>query len=143
MSNFSQNDAKSQSKKPQSQTPRQIELSIKITLDYKQDVELFDKTAQKIADEIAAYPSMGASQIRKFYDYILDLCEKSETKDFSEILPFVKMLNSKVNYAKERKHANDKFAEMIKQCVAQVNSKEKLQIFKLFFEAVLGFSKGK
>jgi CRISPR-associated protein Csm2 len=56
------------------------------------------------------------------------------------------MLNSKVAYASARKSAggnivNQAFVKMMNSCINQVNSKEKLNIFKLFFEAVIGFHK--
>ncbi|QKG28702.1 type III-A CRISPR-associated protein Csm2 [Campylobacter sp. RM16187] len=121
-------------------------MKVEFVLDYKKDIELFNKTAEAMADSIAsAKPETNTTQMRKFYDSVLELYDRSlmAEKDFNEILPFVKMLNSKVSYAKERKHANDAFVGMINDCVRQVDSKEKLEVFKLFFEAVLGFSKSK
>ncbi|HHO42820.1 MAG TPA: type III-A CRISPR-associated protein Csm2, partial [Epsilonproteobacteria bacterium] len=67
------------------------------------------------------------------------------SNDFTgEILPFVKMLNSKVAYASSRssgggKLVNQAFVDMMSSCINQVDSKEKLDVFKLFFEAVIGF----
>lgn len=119
---------------------KKIETTItKIELDYIKDVNLFDETAKKVANEISK--NTKTTQIRNFYDYILKLCEESKNKPFNEVLPFVKMLNSKVAYAKTRKHVSSEFALMIEDCVKQVNSKDKLDVFKLFFEAVIGFSK--
>jgi CRISPR-associated protein Csm2 len=111
-----------------------------IVLDYKKDAELFNETAKQWALKINGTKS---TQIRNFYDYVLDLCDKAGGKQesFADILPFVKMLNSKVNYAKERKVASIEFVEMIAVCVKQINNKEQLETFKLFFEAVIGFSK--
>ena len=108
-----------------------------IELDYKKDPELFNKTAEKWAKEIGK--DVKNTQIRKFYDKVLELYERSQKEDFSEILPFVKMLNSKVAYAKTRKKVSDTFVKMINSCVTQANTKERLEIFKLFFEAVIGF----
>ena len=110
-----------------------------ITLDYVKDVELFNKTAKYWASKIGQ--GMKSTQIRNFYDFVLDLNDRAEKEPFDEVLPFVKMLNSKANYAKERKVASYEFAEMISKCVSQVNTKEQLKTFKLFFEAVIGFSK--
>jgi len=120
-----------------------------IILDYKKDPELFNETAKKWAEHIGTGKGgVQNTQIRKFYDKVLELYEKSQTneEDFSEILPFVKMLNSKVAYASSRnsnggKLVNQKFVEMMNNCIKQVNSKEDLKIFKLFFEAVIGFHK--
>ena len=114
-----------------------------ITLDYTKDVELFNTTALSVAQKIAdnRRPETKTTQMRNFYDYILDLYTQSQTKQFSEVLPFVKMLNSKVAYSKSRNHVNDEFVLMIQDCVKQVDSPKKLEVFKLFFEAVIGFSK--
>lgn len=116
-----------------------------IVLDYTKDVELFNETALKVAQAIAnnRRPETKSTQMRNFYDYILDLYEqsKNDNKPFNEVLPFVKMLNSKVAYAKSRNNINDEFVLMIQECIKQVTTKEKLEIFKLFFEAVIGFSK--
>ena len=109
-----------------------------IELDYIKDPKLFDETAKEVAQKISKTKS---TQMRNFYDYVLDLYDQSQAKPFTEVLPFVKMLNSKVAYAKSRGHVNDEFVLMIQECIKQVDSPKKLEIFKLFFEAVLGFSK--
>jgi CRISPR-associated protein Csm2 len=111
-----------------------------IVLDYTKDVELFNETAKKWALKISGTKS---TQVRNFYDYVLNLYDKVNSKQetFADILPFVKMLNSKVNYAKERKVASAEFVEMIAACVNKIETEEQLKTFKLFFEAVIGFSK--
>ena len=110
-----------------------------IVLDYKKNPNLFDETAKSVADLVSARTK--ATQIRAFYDYISELEQKSNSEDFSEVLPFVKMLNSKAAYSKSRKCSSDEFVEMINKCVAQVKTKDDLRVFKLFFEAVIGFAK--
>ena len=119
-----------------------------IVLDYKEDEELFNKTAKEWAEKIGADKKFGVqnTQMRKFYDKVLELNEKAKHKDFDEVLPFVKMLNSKVAYASQRssgsgKIVNSTFVSMINSCVNQVAKKEDLNTFKLFFEAVVGFHK--
>ena len=120
-----------------------------IELDYKKDGELLNKTAKKWAKKIGAgRGGVKNTQIRKFFDQVLKLHQDAKhTEDFNgEILPFVKMLNSKVAYASSRnsgggKLVNQAFVEMMSSCINQVNSKEKLNTFKLFFEAVIGFHK--
>lgn len=120
-----------------------------IILDYKKDKELLNLTAQKWAIDIGVgRDGVQNTQIRKFFDQVLDLTNKAKySNDFDgEILPFVKMLNSKVAYASARKSAggnliNKPFVEMMNSCINQVNTKEELNIFKLFFEAVIGFHK--
>jgi CRISPR-associated protein Csm2 len=103
------------------------------------EIDLFDTVAQKWAEAIGKTKS---TQARNFYDYILKLHDRvNGGEEFDDILPFVKMLNSKVHYVKARNHVCENFVKMIKKCVDQVKDKETLKIFKLFFEAVIGFSK--
>lgn len=122
-----------------SSKPNQAKLSFQIKLDYSTQPDLFDGIAKKAAIEISKTKT---TQMRNFYEYVLDLLAKSSDENFkTEILPFVKMLNSKVAYSNSRGHASDEFADMIKQCIEQIQNKKDLQTFKYFFEAVLGFSK--
>ncbi len=124
-----------------------------VTLDYAKDPELFNKTADSWAEKIGTGKGgVKNTQIRKFYDYVLEWNQKAKhiTEDeFREnILPFIKMLNSKVAYASTRssgggKLVNQAFVEMMNSCISQVNSKKDLETFKLFFEAVIGFHKGR
>ncbi len=109
-----------------------------IVLDYIKDAELFNKTAEHWAGKIVGTKS---TQIRNFYEYVLELNQRAENEVWNEVLPFVKMLNSKVNYAQERKVASRDFVEMINECVNQITTKTQLNVFKLFFEAVIGFAK--
>jgi len=118
-----------------------------MAIELKITPELFDSVAKEWADRIAnAKPEMKKNQIRNFYDKVLELYEKSKySKNFNEeVLPFVKMLNSKVAYALNRspKVANYEFKEMMESCINQVNTKKDLEVFKYFFEAVIGFYKG-
>lgn len=120
-----------------------------IELDYKKDSELLNKTAEKWANDIGAGKGgVQNTQIRKFFDQVLDLNNKAKhSDDFGgEVLPFVKMLNSKVAYASSRNSAGGKlinkaFIDMMNSCINQVDSKESLAVFKLFFESVIGFHK--
>ena len=111
-----------------------------ITLDYKKDPELFNETAKKWALKIEKTKK---TQVRNFYDKVLELFEKSKNESWEDIYPFVKMLNSKVAYGKSRKVVTQEFEQMMNECINQINSKNDLEIFKLFFEAVIGFYKGR
>ncbi len=113
----------------------------KIILDYKQDTELFNKTAKEWAEKIAK--GTKKTQVRNFYDKVLELCERSEREEWEDIVPFVKMLNSKVAYGRSRKVVSDEFQDMMEQCIANVHKKDDLKTFKLFFEAVIGFFQGR
>ena len=113
-----------------------------IVLDYKKDSELFNETAHSWAKEICGGGRdcrVKSTQLRNFYEKVMELEDRSKKEDFTEVLPFVKMLNSKVAYARTRGHVNNEFTDMMKQCIDQVNTKESLGVFKLFFEAVIGF----
>ena len=124
-----------------------------IELDYTKDKELFNKTADRWAEKIGTgRGGVKNTQIRKFYDNILDLLNQSKTmseeKFKSDLLPFVKMLNSKVAYASTRnsgggKLVNKAFVDMMNSCINQIEEKDDLKTFKLFFEAVIGFHKGR
>ena len=110
-----------------------------INLDYTQDVNLFDTTAKEWADKIEKTKK---TQARNFYEKVLELEKKAKNESWDNVLPFVKMLNSKVAYGVSRKVVSSEFQDMMTQCISQVNTKEDLTKFKLFFEAVLGFFKG-
>lgn len=115
-----------------------------IELDYTKDPNLFDTTAKEWAEAI---DKTKKTQARNFYEKVLELEAKSKSEEWQDVLPFVKMLNSKVAYASTRnsggrKLINEAFVSMMTQCISQVNTKEDLKVFKLFFEAVLGFFKG-
>ena len=125
-----------------------------IELDYTKDSELFNKTADRWAEKIGNDKKYGVqnTQMRKFYDQVLSLQQKAKQmsdEDFqSDLLPFVKMLNSKVAYASTRnsgggKIINKAFVDMMGSCINQVSNKKDLNTFKLFFEAVIGFHKGR
>jgi len=110
-----------------------------LILDYTKDKELFNETAKKWAEAINRTKR---TQARNFYEKVLELESKSENEEWTSVLPFVKMLNSKVAYGVTRKVVSFEFEKMINSCVEQVNTKDDLKVFKLFFEAVLGFFKG-
>ena len=121
-----------------------------IVLDYKKDGELFNETARKWAEKIGT--GVQNTQMRKFYDQVLDLVQKSkhmnEEEFSSDLLPFVKMINSKVAYASTRSSAgskivNKEFVNMMTTCINQIQTKKDLNTFKLFFEAVIGFHNGR
>ena len=111
-------------------------------IELKKSAKLFDEVALEWADRISR-GRMNKNQLRNFYDKVLELYEKSlYTENFKEeVLPFVKMLNSKVAYAVNRGVANNSFKEMMNDCISQVETREDLEVFKYFFEAVVGFYK--
>ncbi len=106
--------------------------------------EMFLNYAKGIADTFAGEKKeIKSTQFRKFYDRVLELNDKAKSLDENEfkvkILPFVKMLISKSIYAKNRGVAGEKFVKLMQISISKVNSKEELQNFKYFLEAIIGF----
>ena len=113
----------------------------------------FDTTAQKWSLVIANAKNrpqdrtggVEKHQLRNFYDKVLELYEKTINADEAEfktkVLPFVKMLNSKVVYAsnKQQGAVNKAFVIFMQEALKQIDSKESFINFKYLFEAVIGF----
>ncbi len=109
--------------------------------------DLFESVAKKLAEEMANVKKKNKpSQIRRFYDELLMWREKARNEErFSEILPLIKMMRSKVYYAKGRELVSDGFVLWFDGCMGQITgSAEGLKSFENFcylFEAFLGFYK--
>ena len=103
--------------------------------------EMFGKKAEEIAEKLDG--DIKTTQYRKFYDKILELNEKAQnltSKEFEiEVLPFVKMINSKVAYSKTRKHCGVNYVTLMDESIKKVNSAKELQNFKYFLEAIIGY----
>ena len=106
----------------------------------------FDVTAEKWAKVIAnADRGVEKNQLRNFYDKILELEEKAINTDDPEfkikVLPFIKMLNSKVAYAKNKQQGavNQAFVLFMNEGIRQIEDKKTFANFKFLFEAVIGF----
>lgn len=121
------------------------------------EAELFNEVAKGVAETIAKNTkSNKPTQLRKFYDEIVMWDQKlmmisDKTKQaakFTEYLPFIKMLNAKVAYAKGRKSSGQElvdknFVELIHYSLNRVECTETMHNFKLFMEAFMGFYKEK
>ena len=112
----------------------------------KQLTELFSTKAEEIAKRLnngIDKADISTTQFRKFYEKILELNEKAlglEDDAFDiKIKPFVKMMNSKVQYSHTRGVAGDNFVALMEISIKKVNSKEELQNFKYFLESIIGF----
>jgi len=116
-----------------------------IILDLKKDPDLLDTTAKEWARVIEK--GTKKTQVRNFYDKVLELSEEVKKESFENVYPFIKMLNSKVAYGVTRKVVSSEFQKMMSQCLDQIkndeNGKNRFNTFKLFFEAVLGYFKGR
>jgi CRISPR-associated protein Csm2 len=120
--------------------------NISFKTDDKKLEEMFGEKAEKIAKKVndgSKSPDTSTTQFRKFYDKVLELNEKSQNLSQDEfeikVLPFLKMLNSKVAYAKTRDVCGDNFAILMNKSIKKVNSVEELQNFKYFLESIIGF----
>lgn len=110
--------------------------------------DLFSSTAEKIAESIAAESRANSklnksTQIRKFYDEVVVWYSKvgNDNNVFDDCLPFIKMISSKVAYAKGRELVGDNFLEFINTGLRQIETLAEFRNFKLLFEAVLGYYK--
>ena len=118
----------------------------KIELDFEKHEQLFGDIAQKWTKQIEKEGDRTTNkinQIRTFYEKVMELQEKSEGMSDEqykkEVFPFVVMLKSKVAYAKTRNLVSNTFEKMITQCVDEAITPSKMQNFKYFFEAIIGF----
>ena len=111
--------------------------------------DLFLKVAKSKANELNNNNTK-ATQMRKFYDEVckledaLNICKKSEQDEkFKKIQLALCMLVPKAVYAKTRKGVGvcECFVKIIKECVTQVKTPDDLRNFRLFFEAVIAYSK--
>ena len=110
----------------------------------KRVVECFisKRFKEKIGKKIVV-KKLSYSQIRKFYDEVINLKEQLENKkDFKMILPYFKMLKAKANVAYQRDVINTNFKTFIEKNVDYVNDENRFKVFCTFFEAVVAYSKG-
>ena len=111
----------------------------------KLDPELFNGVAKNAAKAVASGGDRvnKATQLRKFYDEIVLWDNKVllHPEKFDEYLPFIRMLNAKVAYAKGRNLVDENFVKLLNNGLKQVICAETLHTFKLFMEAFMGFYK--
>lgn len=109
-------------------------------------MDLFDGVANRTAETIAqARNENKATQLRKYYDEIIMWEQKvrQSPDKYLEYLPFIKMLNAKVAYAKGRKLVDQNFVDLMRHCTKEIDDKDinTFYTFKLFFESFMGFYK--
>ena len=110
------------------------------------NTDLFDGVAEQSAQEVSRAGGRNRNkptQLRKFYDEVLRLesLMKDKPEEFEKNLPYLKMLNAKVAYAKARDLVTEEFRQMIKQGISQVDNPDSLKLFARFFEAFMGYYK--
>lgn len=114
--------------------------------------DIFDRIAQEAADDIsnAKGNKNKSTQIRRFYDELVmwhdkvySVPQEERAQKYSELAPFIKMLNAKVAYAFGRDLVDAAFKALFSHCIKEVKGPESLKYCKLFMEALIGFRKAK
>jgi CRISPR-associated protein Csm2 len=118
------------------------------------NAELFGDIAQAKARLVAAAAKQDgrknkSTQLRRFYDELVMWNDRVQTETtpekkaakYTELAPYIKMLNAKVAYAKGREHVDDNFVAIYSRCIKQIQNAETLKQGKLFIEAFMGFYK--
>ncbi|HHB94833.1 MAG TPA: type III-A CRISPR-associated protein Csm2 [Campylobacterales bacterium] len=112
----------------------------------KKLANLFGEEAKRVANLLndgGFRPDISTTQFRQFYEKILELNDKAQGLNKEEfdvkILPFVKLLNSKVQYSFSRRNCKENFVDMMKKSIDKVESGIELQNFKYFLEAIIGY----
>jgi CRISPR-associated protein Csm2 len=109
------------------------------------DTKLFDSTAHDAAKEVATADKKHnkPTQLRRFFDELCMWQEKVIHNEgrFNEYVPFIRMMNAKVAYAKGRNLIDENFRALFAHCVQMVNDPRTLLHAKLFMEAFVGFYK--
>ena len=90
-----------------------------------------------------------STQLRKFYDELvmwfdkvqMERTQESKSAKYTEIAPFIKMMNAKVAYARGRDHVDECFETMFSHLIKQISDPDSLKHAKLFMEAFMGFYK--
>lgn len=113
--------------------------------------ELFDMVAKGAAFAVCqsgAGRSNKSTQLRKFYDELVMWNDKVQlqrgterAEKYTELAPFIKMLNAKVAYAKGRGHVDGMFEDIFSHCIKSIKDADSLKHCKLFMEAFMGFYK--
>lgn len=119
-------------------------------------VEFVDSKALKFATDFKNEVGRGkrnaplaSSQLRKFYHefkriertIIMQTSRENKEAKFLEQLPFIRLIKSKANYAKESEHIRQDFLDFIKSGIDSINDLKDFEAFLIFFEAVVGYSK--
>lgn len=108
------------------------------------DAELFNSIVQKAAQWVASDRNANKpTQLRRFYNEILlwESKVRQQPDRFNEYLPFIRMINAKVAYAKGRDLVDDSFLKLLEHTLKAVNDDKSMGTCKLFWEAFMGFYK--
>jgi len=119
-------------------------------LDTQEDKELFNKTAEVIANKLVQYDGrftngVSRHQIRKMYENVISIKRSNEPWEIK--MPKVKMIRSQIAYAVARSiqsHKRDKIfydnlKKFIDRGINQIETNNHFETFCSLFEAVYGF----
>lgn len=111
----------------------------------KIDPELFSSVALSAAQQVskAGDKVNKPTQLRRFYDELC-LWEQrvlEQQESFDDCLPFIRMLNAKVAYAKGRDLVDDTYQSLFQHTLNEIKDAASLRTCKLFWEAFTGFYK--
>ncbi|MFQ6056139.1 MAG: type III-A CRISPR-associated protein Csm2 [Methanosarcinales archaeon] len=93
--------------------------------------------ADKLGKEFAR--SLTSAQLRRFFNDVRALEARVESSEFNKQLPIIKMLKSKVAYAKGRDKIPAGFKDFIDVCIDKIEDKKDFEGFVKLFESVVGF----
>lgn len=102
--------------------------------------DLIVEHADRLGKEFVEKRSkLTSAQLRKFFNDVHALKAKVEYIGFDNQRPMIKMLKSKVAYAKGRDKIPAEFKDFIDACVDKIEDKKDFEGFIKFFESVVGF----
>lgn len=104
-----------------------------------------DSKAEEAAKSFLERPELKTSQLRRFYSDVKSLERQlldaqDEQAAFGRILPMIKLLKAKSEYALKRKVVPESFRRWLWNNVDSINDVLDFKAFLLHFEAVVGFS---
>lgn len=111
------------------------------------DPDLLDGKAIAAAESFfTTRDALKSSQLRKFYADVKTLerqyqaAQNEQQLAFARILPMIKLLKAKSEYALKRKVVPASFKDWLWENVDSINDASDFRAFLLHFEAVVGFS---
>ncbi len=107
--------------------------------------QLLSEDAHRLSDWFVTEKKMSIHQLRKFYNYLLVIKQRIETRDnpeeeFKRQLPYIKMMKAMATYAEARKRATKNFKIFIEKQLDKVNQKGDFDAFCDLFEAIVAFA---
>ena len=105
-----------------------------------------EQKAKKLSEEGANVNKY--TQIRKFYDettahktFIISKPEDKHQEIFRQRLPYIKMMNAKLEYSHARNLIGRECLDLLKNCINEIKDLDDFYAFADFFEALMAFYK--